>query len=133
MPGMLGGVRAHEVSPAFVGRQAELATLIDARDRAAAGTPGSVLLGGEAGGGKTRLIDEFTARVRDETLVLIGGCVELSTAGFPYAPFTAALRQLVREAGATEIAALIPRDGARDLARLLPEFGEPPADRDPDS
>jgi DNA-binding CsgD family transcriptional regulator len=71
--------------------------------------------------------------VNGEVLVLAGGCLELSTAGFPYAPFTAALRQLVREAGAAEIAALMPRDGARDLARLLPEFGEPPADRDPDS
>jgi len=133
MPGMLGGVRAHEVSPAFVGREAELSTLADACDRARSGIPGAVLLGGEAGGGKTRLVDEFAARVRDDVLVLAGGCLELSTAGFPYAPFTAALRQLVREAGAAEIAALMPRDGARDLARLLPEFGEPPADRDPDS
>jgi len=130
---MLGGVRAHEVSPAFVGRKAELSTLADACERARGGTPGAVLLGGEAGGGKTRLVDEFAARVRDDVLVLAGGCLELSTAGFPYAPFTAALRQLVREAGAAEIAALMPRDGTRDLARLLPEFGEPPADRDPDS
>jgi DNA-binding CsgD family transcriptional regulator len=130
---MLGGVRAHEVSPAFVGREAELGTLADACERARGGTPGAVLLGGEAGGGKTRLVGEFADRVRDDVLVLVGGCLELSTAGFPYAPFTAALRQLVREAGAAEIAALMPRDGARDLARLLPEFGEPPADRDPDS
>ena len=130
---MLDAVRAHEVSPAFVGRKAELSILADACERARNGTPGAVLLGGEAGGGKTRLVGEFTDRVRDDVLVLIGGCLELSTAGFPYAPFTAALRQLVREAGAAEIAALMPRDGARDLARLLPEFGEPPADRDPDS
>jgi ATP/maltotriose-dependent transcriptional regulator MalT len=133
MAGMLVGVRAHEVSPAFVGREAELATLADACERARGGTPGAVLLGGEAGGGKTRLVGEFTERLRGDALVLVGGCLELSTAGFPYAPFTAALRQLVREAGAAEIAALMPRDGARDLARLLPEFGEPPADRDPDS
>ena len=130
---MLEGVRAHEVSPAFVGRESELSTLADACERARGGTPGAVLLGAEAGGGKTRLIGEFAGRVGDDVLVLIGGCLELSTAGFPYAPFTAALRQLVREAGAAEIAALMPRGGARDLARLLPEFGEPPVDRDPDS
>jgi ATP/maltotriose-dependent transcriptional regulator MalT len=133
MPGILGHVRAHEVSPAFVGREAELTVLSDACERAASGIPGAVLLGGEAGGGKTRLVGEFAERVREKVLVLAGGCLELSTAGFPYAPFTAALRQLVRDAGAAEIAALMPRDGARDLARLLPEFGEPPADRDPDS
>src|SRR3569833_3528204 len=90
MPGMLGGVRAHEVSPAFVGRKAELSTLADACERARGGSPGAVLLGGEAGGGKTRLVDEFAARVRDDVLVLAGGCLELSTAGFPSAPFTAA-------------------------------------------
>jgi DNA-binding CsgD family transcriptional regulator len=133
MTGILEHVRAHEVSPAFVGRAAELAVLADVCERAASGTPGAVLLGGEAGGGKTRLVGEFAERVGDNVLVLVGGCLELSTAGFPYAPFTAALRQLVRDAGAAEIAALMPRDGARDLARLLPEFGEPPADRDPDS
>ncbi|MEV5747998.1 AAA family ATPase [Actinoallomurus sp. NPDC052308] len=133
MRGILDGVRAHEVSPAFVGRQPEIAVLTDALRRAEAGTPGAVLIGGEAGGGKTRLVGEFVDRVRREALVLTGACLQLSTVGFPYAPFTAALRQLVREAGAAEIAALMPRDGARDLARLLPEFGEPAADPDPDS
>src|SRR4051794_4751467 len=44
MPGMLGDVRAHEVSPAFVGRKAELATLVDACERARTGVPGAVLL-----------------------------------------------------------------------------------------
>ncbi|MEV5705177.1 AAA family ATPase [Actinoallomurus sp. NPDC052274] len=133
MRGILDGVRAHEVSPAFVGRQPEIAVLTDALRRAEAGTPGAVLIGGEAGGGKTRLVGEFADRVRRDALILSGACLQLSTVGFPYAPFTAALRQLVREAGAAEIAALMPRDGARDLARLLPEFGEPAADPDPDN
>ncbi|WP_289851522.1 ATP-binding protein [Actinoallomurus purpureus] len=133
MRGILDGVRAHEVSPAFVGRQPELAVLADALRRATAGTPGAVLIGGEAGGGKTRLVGEFAERVRGEALILSGACLQLSTVGFPYAPFTAALRQLVREAGAAEIAALMPHDGARDLARLLPEFGEPTAGPDPEN
>ncbi|WP_433180523.1 helix-turn-helix transcriptional regulator [Actinoallomurus sp. CA-150999] len=133
MRGILDGVRAREVSPAFVGRQPELSVLADALRRATAGTPGAVLIGGEAGGGKTRLVGEFADRIAGEALILTGACLQLSTVGFPYAPFTAALRQLVREVGAAEIAALMPHDGARDLARLLPEFGEPAADPDPDS
>ncbi|MDP9209981.1 MAG: ATP-binding protein, partial [Actinomycetota bacterium] len=40
-------------SPAFVGRTEELARLAVAADRAAAGTPTSVMIGGEAGIGKT--------------------------------------------------------------------------------
>ena len=47
MPVMLEGVRAHEVSPAFVGRETELSTLDDACERARGGTPGAVLLGAE--------------------------------------------------------------------------------------
>ena len=130
-PGILDDVSTLTVSPAFIGRQNELTTLTDVYEQARAGATGTVLLGGEAGGGKTRLVNEFAARVHEDTLVLAGGCLELSTAGLAYAPFAAALRQLVREAGAAEIAALLPRDGARDLARLLPEFGEPATESDP--
>lgn len=65
--------------------------------------------------------------------MLIGGCVELSTEGLAYAPFTAAIRQLVRECGAEKVAAMLPDGGARDLARLLPEFGEPSGDVESDT
>ncbi len=121
------------VSPVFVGRETELTVLASAFDDAAAGTPRTVLLGAEAGGGKTRLTGELAARVRDRALVLAGGCVELSAAGLPYAPFTAALRELVRQRGAAAVTALLGGDGAGDLARLLPEFGAPPAGIDPDT
>lgn len=112
------------VSPVFAGREAELAVLAGAFEAAAGGVPATVLLGGEAGGGKTRLVREFTAAVRDRALVLAGGCVELSAAGLPYAPFTAALRELARQrspGGGGRPA----REGARELGRLLPEFGTP--------
>lgn len=101
--------------------------------QAADGTPGVVLLGAEAGGGKSRLAAEFAGRVRDRARVLSGGCVELSAADLPYAPFAAALRELVRERGAADVAALLPGPGARELATLLPEFGAPPSDADPET
>ena len=97
-----------------------------------AGCAGTVLVGAEAGGGKSRLVSEFTARVAGRALVLAGGCVELSAAGLPYAPFTAALRQLVRERGAAGVAALLGGRDTGELAGLLPEFGAPPAGADPD-
>ena len=75
MRGILDGVRAHEVSPAFVGRQAELSVLADVLRRATARTPGAVLIGGEAGGGKTRLVGEFAERVGGEALILSGACL----------------------------------------------------------
>ena len=49
----------------------------------------------------------------------------------PYAPFGAALRELVRERGTAEVAALLPGQAAGELAGLLPEFGAPPSGADP--
>ena len=121
------------VSPVFAGRDAELAVLTEALQMAAGGTPGTVLLGAEAGGGKSRLVTEFTGRVRARAWVLAGGCVELSAAGLPYAPFAAALRELVRERGAAEVTALLHGQAAGDLAALLPGFGAPPPGADPET
>ncbi|MDP9847120.1 helix-turn-helix transcriptional regulator [Streptosporangium lutulentum] len=122
------------VSPVFVGRKAELTDLAEAFGQARGGAATTVLLGGEAGVGKSRLIGCFAERVADDGAhVLIGGCVELSTEGLAYAPFTAAIRQLVRESSAEEVAALLPEGGARDLARLLPEFGKPSGDLEGDT
>ena len=72
------------------------------------GTPGMLLLGGEAGAGKSRLVAEFTAQVRGRALVLAGGCIDLGRTGLPYAPFMAALLELVRQRGAGEVARYCP-------------------------
>ncbi|MFF0868533.1 ATP-binding protein [Nonomuraea sp. NPDC003560] len=117
------------VSPVFVGRAEELAALAESFDEARKGTVTAVLMGGEAGVGKSRLVQRFAEScVADGAQVLVGGCVELSAEGLAYAPFTAALRQLVREQGPAAVAALLPEGAQRDLARLLPEFGEPSGD-----
>ncbi|AQZ60501.1 LuxR family transcriptional regulator [[Actinomadura] parvosata subsp. kistnae] len=118
----------HAVSPLFVGRARELAALGDALARSRAGASSTVLVGGEAGVGKTRLIKEFTDHRAGDARVLVGGCLELGTEGLPFAPFTAVLRGLVRELGRDAVAALVPGGNARGLARLLPEFGEPGKD-----
>ena len=119
------------VSPVFAGREAELTLLAAAFEDAAGGALRTVLVGAEAGGGKSRLVTEFTARVGDRAMVLAGSCVELAAGGLPYAPFTAALRQLVRLRGAGEIAGLLPGQAAGELGVLLPGFGTTPAGSDP--
>ena len=55
-------MRRDLVSPLFVGRETELATLTAALESAVAGEPTVVLLGGEAGVGKTRLVAEAAER-----------------------------------------------------------------------
>jgi len=96
------------------------------------GGPSAVLLGGEAGVGKTRLVSEF-GRIAATTgaRVLTGGCLELGTDGLPFAPFTAVLRDLVHEMGADAVASMLPGRTTRGLARLLPELGEPDTGGDP--
>jgi hypothetical protein len=85
-----------------------------------------VLIGGEAGVGKSRLVGEFGAQAAaGAARVLAGYCLDLSAEGLPFAPFTGVLRELVRELGADGLAALLPGQDGRDLARLLPELGEP--------
>jgi predicted ATPase len=62
-------------SSAFIGRQAELESLLEIFDATRDG-PAVVLLGGEAGIGKTRLVSEFAGHV-PEARVLVGACFEL--------------------------------------------------------
>ncbi|MFL5996972.1 MAG: ATP-binding protein, partial [Streptomyces sp.] len=120
---MLGPVETRSVSPVFVGRAEELNVLNEALARAAAGEPQALLLGGEAGVGKTRLVEEFaTAACRQGAVVALGGCVEIGADGLPFAPFSTALRAL-RRAVPDELAAAAAGQ-EEELARLLPEVGD---------
>ncbi|MGV9993043.1 helix-turn-helix transcriptional regulator [Streptomyces sp. NPDC003374] len=125
---MLGAVESRSVSPVFVGRVDELRTLHDALARAAAGEPQALVVGGEAGVGKTRLVEEFTgAAARQGAVVALGGCVEVGGDGLPFAPFSTALRALRRELPDEVAAAAAGQQ--EDLARLLPELVDPAAPR----
>ncbi|GAA1465186.1 helix-turn-helix transcriptional regulator [Microbacterium thalassium] len=84
----------------MVGRATELATLLDAFDAGRRGVPRSALIRGEAGIGKTRLVEAFlaeAARRRDDDLpqiVAIGQCVDLGPIGAPFGPIRRVLRDL---------------------------------------
>ncbi len=119
-------------SPVLVGREEQMAALDAAFDSVRQGGPTAVLLGGEAGVGKSRLVSEFgRAATAAGARVLTGGCLELGTDGLPFAPFTAVLRDLVHELGADAVASMLPGRTTRGLARLLPELGEPDNSGDP--
>jgi len=104
----------------FVGRVEQLDRLEHALRSAQQGTPTTVLIGGEAGIGKTRLIGEFTTRARDRgVLVLEGACLELGEQGLPYAAVSEALRGLDAALPTTELRQLAGED-LSDLARVVP-------------
>jgi DNA-binding CsgD family transcriptional regulator/tetratricopeptide (TPR) repeat protein len=82
----------------LVGRADELARLMAHVDRAAEGRPSAVLVGGDAGVGKTRLLDELSRRAAQRGLrVLTGHCVDLGDVGLPYLPFVDLLRPVVAD------------------------------------
>jgi predicted ATPase len=117
------GVRVQ--SPTFVGRVEELELLEAARRRAADADPAVVLVGGEAGIGKTRLASELAARwATDGTRVLVGGCVPVGEGALPYAPIVEILRTLLADLGADAVRGLVGPSWP-EVARLLPALGEP--------
>ncbi|HZI15014.1 MAG TPA: AAA family ATPase, partial [Myxococcus sp.] len=102
----------------FVGREAELARLEQALERALAGRGGAWLVGGESGVGKSRLVEEV------RTLALVRGAVVLrgqavSSGGGPYEDFRPVLRwlALLTEPGGFEASTL--KDLVPDLEALL--------------
>ena len=116
----------------FVGRVEELQVLEAARKRAADAQPAIVLVGGEAGVGKTRLVAELIGGcVADGNRVLAGGCVPVGDGVLPYAPIVEALRTLVAEVGVDEVRALIGPSWP-ELGRLLPALGAPDRVGQPD-
>ncbi|WP_194837030.1 helix-turn-helix transcriptional regulator [Nocardia sp. XZ_19_369] len=105
------------VCGAFVGRAAEVSALLATYQNPAVHT---VLIAGEGGLGKSRLVAEFTSRLSADTVVLTGRCPEFGN-GVPYAPFVSVLRAVVRELGVDRLAMLLPVVRPA-LARWLPEL-----------
>jgi DNA-binding SARP family transcriptional activator len=104
-------------STSLVGRAGELETLRRAWQRAAAGNGQIVLVEGEPGVGKTRLIEELLAEVAQQALILRAKCPEMQDP-LAYTLFVDPLRQAMsgeRPPGVSDT-------WLAELARLLPEL-----------
>ena len=102
----------------FVGRAALLDSLITLFKESAAGDPRVVVVAGEPGAGKTRLV-AAAARIADAdgALVLFGRCEE--DLALPYQPFVDALRPAVEAAPRDVLAAHVDTHGG-EIRRLFP-------------
>lgn len=101
----------------FIGRREQIETLM-ARFRACRDehTGTIVLIEGEAGIGKTRLVSEFCERVRAQgETAIIAPCLEYAPS--PYAPFVAALSTLLSEAPNV---LQLPTEGRNALSQIVP-------------
>ncbi|MGH2859695.1 MAG: ATP-binding protein, partial [Solirubrobacteraceae bacterium] len=121
----------------FVGRVGELVELQLAVREARSGRPALVLLGGDSGVGKTRLVAELERRPLGEgddggdgPLILRGDSVEQADGELPYAPLLSALRPVVRSRH--EALAQLSAGSRAQLATILPGL-EDDRQRDPHS
>lgn len=106
----------------IIARQRELSLLRSALRRAEHGTAGAVLISGDAGVGKSRLLGELISEAGavsgEPPIVLTGRCLDTGENGLPYLAFAEALGQIIGD----ELAAVRARPA---LGRLLPGLSMP--------
>ena len=84
----------------LVGREAELERLADAVAGARAGQPSAVLISGEAGIGKSRLVAEAQSRLlRPDEVRFTGQAVDLAAGEVPFGAIGVSLRDLIQREG----------------------------------
>jgi class 3 adenylate cyclase/tetratricopeptide (TPR) repeat protein len=111
---------AAEARGRIVGREIQLARLVEELETARAGRRRLVLLAGEPGIGKTRLAAELASVAHERgAVVLYGRCSEETLV--PFQPFVEALGQYVAQCSLPELRRSL-GDGGGELARLLPEL-----------
>ena len=109
------------VSPVLVGRTQEMDTLERALHSAQRGAGQCIVIAGEAGVGKSRLLSEICRRAEVELfLILRGYCFE-QDAAFPYAPLVDALRTHLARCAPLEINERL-GPFAPEIVKLLPEM-----------
>ena len=113
-------------SPTFVGRESELKQIGKVLQDAFRGRSALVLLAGEAGVGKTRLVEEVARQARDlGGIALVGACV-VGGSALPFAPLAEALRTLAIDRSPNR-AGKLPGPTEIELMGLLPDSGHPGA------
>jgi len=127
------------VCPMLIGRRSHLDTLLQFMEQANSGHGQTVLISGEAGIGKSRLVAETIRYARSSesqtkssaALILEGRCFEPDRA-LPYAPFLDLLRSFLAMQSPDEVARLLDPT-ASELVKLLPEFADYVPELVPDS
>jgi DNA-binding CsgD family transcriptional regulator len=112
-------------SARLIGRTEELKRFDHALSRAAEGVESILLVGGDAGIGKTRMLDEWGRRAADAGIrMLVGSCLQMGASSLPYAPVIDALRRYVLDTPAPRRSELFgPPSAYGEAAGLIPELG----------
>ncbi len=116
-------IRLHQpvVCPILVGRSSELNALQDCLEAAASGQGGVVLLSGEAGIGKSRLVAELQQSASAQDFQLLSGQCFPTDRSCSYAPLLDLLRAFLAPLSPAQITTAMGAS-ARALVPLLPEY-----------
>ena len=106
----------------FVGRSEEFGVLVEEYLSARDGGARAVAISGEAGIGKTRLVEQFLSWALAEGADVLKGAAFEATGGLPYGPLVGALRERVDRERAPDD--LLEDVWLSELSRLLPELEE---------
>ncbi|MFE5190832.1 helix-turn-helix transcriptional regulator [Streptomyces sp. NPDC056628] len=119
-------------STPLIGRNPELARLSAVLERARAGDARAVLVAGDAGVGKSRVLGEAAGLAAAAGMtVLTGHCVDLGDVGLPYLPFTEVVGTLAADERFADVLAAHPvvgrllgggSDAVQDRLRLFEGF-----------
>jgi predicted ATPase/serine phosphatase RsbU (regulator of sigma subunit)/tRNA A-37 threonylcarbamoyl transferase component Bud32 len=107
-----------QIPQKLYGRDEEIATLFEAFDHVCSGRAGVVLVSGDAGIGKSALVNELHRSIAQQRGFFIAGKFDQFKHDVPYLPFTAALRELT-----TQLLASDPETLRRWRERLLDALG----------
>jgi predicted ATPase len=122
-------------APVFVGRERELDRLNRSMEAAMAGEGRVALVSGEAGSGKTAMINEFARRAQEtheDLIVAVGNCDAQTGIGDPYLPFREVLSLLTADVEFRRASREIHGEQARRLWNLLPLAAEALLDGGPE-
>ena len=130
LPDPAPGAPRGPAEPTPVGRSAELGRLTELLDAVIVDGARLVLVGGDAGSGKTTVVGAFVGQLSTtladrHSRVIRGQCVPLGGDGLPYAPIVGALRDLVAQHGPEQVLEWAGASRA-GLGMLLPDLAPPP-------
>ena len=130
-----GATGGEPAGPLCVARERELERLSGFLDKALAGAGRVAFVIGEAGSGKTVLLDEFARRslaAHADLLAANGRCNATTGYGDPYLPFLEILHLLTGDLEDGPAAGMITQEGARRLYSALPDTAQALLDHGPD-
>ena len=117
---------ARVLCPIVVGRESELSSLEDALLAALRGDGGVVIIGGEAGMGKTRLVSELVNRAKRLHCAVMSGACSEAELSLPYLPFLEAIGNRLTTENLDELRQRLGA-AADELSQLFPQLGRPSA------